>query len=99
MGWHDPTRKAAHAETRNDVDESGETIAVKFDSDDQRSSDFASLDHQRTAWTVPELRARRALRSFELFYNIYSSIEKGWENLKLMIGDGHLSWVTTSAFR
>ena len=96
-GWDDPMKPAAYVETRNDVDESGETITVRFDSDDQRSSDFVTWDDQRTAWTVPELRARHALRFFELFYNIYSSIEKDGEDLELMIGDGHLSWVTTSA--
>jgi hypothetical protein len=79
------------------VDETGETITVQFDSEDQRSSDFVVWDDLRAAWSAPELRARQALRYFELFYEIYSTIEKDGEELELMIGDGHLSWQATSA--
>ncbi|HEY3742470.1 MAG TPA: hypothetical protein VGL53_21625 [Bryobacteraceae bacterium] len=96
-GWDDPAKSATYAETRNEVDESGETITVGFDSDEQRSSDFVTWDDQRTAWSAAELRARQALRFFELFYDIYSTIEKDGEELELMTGDGHLSWLTASA--
>lgn len=91
-GWDDPAKPARYAETRNEVNESGETITVKFDSDDRRSSDFVTWDDQRTAWSVPESRARRALRFFEIFYDIYSTIEKDGEEVELILGDGHLSW-------
>ena len=96
-GWDDPAKPAAYAETRNEVNEQGETVTVRFDSDDERSSDFVTWDDQRTAWSVPERRAREALRFFELFYDIYSTIEKDGEELELMVADGHLSWLTTSA--
>lgn len=96
-GWDDPVKPAAYAETRNEVNESGETITVKFDSDDQRSAGFVNWDDQRTEWSVPELRARQALRFFELFYDIYSTLEKEGEEIELMLGDGQLSWLATSA--
>jgi very-short-patch-repair endonuclease/superfamily I DNA/RNA helicase len=95
--WDDPAKPVVYAETRNEVNEQGETVTVRFDSDDQRSSDFVIWDDQRTAWSAPEQRAREALRFFELFYDIYSTIEKDGEDLELMVGDGHLSWQTTSA--
>jgi len=96
-GWDDPAKPARYAETHNEVTESGETITVRFDSDDQRSSDFVIWDDLRTAWSVPESRARQALRFFEIFYDIYSTIEKDGEEVELILGDGHLSWQATSA--
>jgi very-short-patch-repair endonuclease/superfamily I DNA/RNA helicase len=95
-GWDDPAKSAVYAETRNEVDESGETITVRFDNDDQRSADFVTWDDQRTEWSVPEMRARQALRFFELFYDIYSTLEKEGEEIELMLGDGQLSWLATS---
>ncbi|MGA7833509.1 MAG: hypothetical protein WCA21_21360, partial [Terracidiphilus sp.] len=89
-GWDDPVKPAAYAETRNEVNESGETITAKFESDDQRFADFVTWDDQRTEWSVPELRARQALRFFELFYDIYSTLEKEGEEIELMLGDGQL---------
>jgi very-short-patch-repair endonuclease len=96
-GWDDPARPARYAETRNEVTESSETITVRFDSDDQRSSDFVIWDDLRTAWSFPESRARQALRFFEIFYDIYSTIEKEGEEVELILGDGQLSWLATSA--
>lgn len=96
-GWDDPAKQAAYAETRNELNDQGETVTVRFDGDDQRSSHFVTWDDQRTAWSAPERRAREALRFFEVFYDIYSTIEKDGEDLELMIGDGHLSWQTASA--
>lgn len=96
-GWDDPAKPARYAETRNEVTESNETITVRFDSDDQRSSDFVIWDDLRTAWSFPESRARQALRFFEIFYGIYSTIEKDGEEVELILGDGQLSWLATSA--
>jgi hypothetical protein len=92
--WDDPAKTAEYAESRNEIDETGETTTVRFDSDERRSSDFVTWDDQRTAWVAPEQRARQALRFFELFYDIYSTVEKDGEELELMVGDGHLSWLT-----
>jgi very-short-patch-repair endonuclease/superfamily I DNA/RNA helicase len=96
-GWDDPAKSANYAESRNDIDETGQTITVKFDDDEQRSADFVIWDDQRTEWLAPEQRARHALRFFELFYDIYSTIEKDGEQLELIVGDGHLSWLAESA--
>jgi AAA domain len=96
-GWDDPAKPPAYAETRNEISETGETITARFDSDDQRSSDFVTWDDQRGAWSSPELRARQALRFFEVFYDLYSTIEKDGEEVELILGEGHLSWLATSA--
>jgi hypothetical protein len=85
-----------YAESRNEVDEAGETITVRFDDDEVRVADLSSWEQQRSDWVPPELNARSALHFFGLFYDIYSLIEKDGEQLELMIGDGHLSWSTDS---
>jgi very-short-patch-repair endonuclease len=95
-GWDDPAKTPNYAESRNETDEAGETVTVRFDEDEQRSYDFVIWDDQRAAWVTPEQSARQALRFFELFYDIYSTIEKDGEQLELVVGDGHLSWLTES---
>jgi hypothetical protein len=36
------------------------------------------------------------MTSFQVFYDIYSLIEKDGEELELLAADGHLLWQTTS---
>lgn len=96
LGWDDPTKPAACAESQNETNEDDETVTVRFDDDEQRVSDFIAWDNQRKAWAVPEQLARKALRFFEVFYDIHSTIEKDGEQLELLVADGHLSWQTTS---
>ncbi|MDN5881929.1 MAG: hypothetical protein L0H37_06115, partial [Nitrosospira sp.] len=94
-GWDDPNKPATYAESRNETEEE-KTVTVRFDDDEQRISDFIAWDIQRNAWVVPEQVARKALRFFEVFYDIHSTIEKDGEQLELLVADGHLSWQTTS---
>ena len=96
-GWDDPNSLARYAEARNGVDDSGETLTVRFEDDAQRVADFSSWSDRREAWLTPEREARAALRYFELFYELYSALEKDEETLELMLGDGHLQWKTTSS--
>lgn len=96
-GWDDPTKPAFYAESLNETNENDEAVTVRFDHDEQRVSDFTAWDNQRRAWAVPEQAARKALNFFEVFYDIYSILEKEGEQLELLVADGHLSWKTTSS--
>jgi len=94
--WNDPAESVAYAETRNELDEAGETVTVRFDDDELRVSDFITWADQRQAWATPEQIARKALGFFEVFYDIHSTIEKEGEQLELLVADGHLYWQTRS---
>ena len=94
--WDDPSKSAAYAESQNATNDDGETITILFDDDEQRVSDFVDWIELRNAWVTPELVARKAMRFFEVFYDIYSTIEKDGEQLELLVADGHFSWQATS---
>ena len=96
-GWDDPDLPATYVESRNEQTEDGQVITVKFDYDERRTSEFAAWVDQRHDWAIPERMARQALRFFETFYDLYSTIEKDREQLELILGDGHLLWRTDSA--
>jgi hypothetical protein len=96
-GWDDPSKPATYAESQNAVDKDGNTITVRFEDDDERITAFLSWDELRQAWAPPEVLTRRALRFFELFYDIHSTLEKESEQLELLVADGHLAWRTTSS--
>ncbi|QKE37582.1 AAA domain-containing protein [Ferrovum myxofaciens] len=95
--WDDPSKSVAYAESLNVTnDDDGKTTTILFDDDEQRVSDSADWIELRNVWVVPELAARKAMRFFEVFYDIYSTIEKDSEQLELLVADGHFSWQTTS---
>ena len=94
--WDDPSKVAMYAESQNIANDDDETITILFDDDEQRVSDFDDWIELRNAWVTPELAARKAMRFFEIFYDIYSTIEKDGEQLELLVADGHFSWQTTS---
>ncbi len=98
--WDDPSRKASLAESQNalQIDEEGheQTVTHLFEDDEQRVADYRNWAARRNEWTPPELAARKAMQFFEVFYDIYSNIEKDGEQFELLVADGHLSWQTTS---
>jgi len=96
--WDDPSKAAAYAESQNAISDEGETftITILFEDDKQRALDYANWVELRSAWVIPELAAHKAMRFFEVFYDIYSTIEKDGEQLELLVADGHFSWQTTS---
>ena len=96
-GWDIPAKIAECAQQQNSTNEVGETITIEFTQDEQRVKDFASWLAVRQAWVTPELIARKALRFFEVFYDIYSTFEKDSEQLEIMIADGHLEWRALSS--
>ena len=74
-----------------------ETITVRFEDDEERFTDWAVWLERRTAWTTPELTARKAMGVFEALYGVYSALEKDGEQLELLAADGRLYWEATSA--
>ncbi|MBK7685274.1 MAG: hypothetical protein IPJ25_04015 [Rhodocyclaceae bacterium] len=94
--WDDPAQIASVAESQNALDDDGETITIRFDDEPQRLADFRAWFEQRTAWIEPETTARKAMSFFEVFYDIYSAIEKDGEDLELLVADGHFMWNAVS---
>lgn len=95
--WDDPAQAAAVAESQNHTDDEGQTITVRFDDDGKRRADFDAWFEQRKAWAGPELAARQAMTFFQVFYDIYSLLEKDGEELELLVADGHFLWQATSS--
>lgn len=94
--WDDPTKQVLHTVSRNTTSDEGQTITIRFDDKPQRVADYQSWSEQRKAWIEPEMAARKAMSFFEVFYDIYSAIEKDGEELELLVADGHLLWQAVS---
>lgn len=94
--WDDPTKPALFTASQNTTNKEGETITIRFDDDPQRVADFKTWSEQRKAWIEPEMAARKAMSFFEVFYDIYSAIEKDGEELELLVADGHFLWQAVS---
>ncbi|WP_158302912.1 AAA domain-containing protein [Syntrophus aciditrophicus] len=94
--WDDPARTVSVAESQNTTDNESKTLTIRFDEDPQRVADLKAWSEQRKAWIEPELSARKAMSFFEVFYDIYSAIEKDGEGLELLVADGHFLWKATS---
>lgn len=95
-GWDNPSKDAVFVESRNSVDDGGQTVTEFFEDVPKRLSTFREWHLQRAAWASPEIAARAAMSAFEIFYEIYSALEKDGEQLELLIGDGHFAWRTKS---
>lgn len=94
--WDDPTKQALYMASQNTTDDDGETITTSFEDAPQRVADFRGWSEQRKAWIEPEMAARKAMSFFEVFYDIYSAIEKDGEELELLVADGHFLWQAVS---
>ena len=94
--WDDPHKLATVLQSQNEIDENEETITVLFEDDEARVTSFKEWSGTRDKWCGPEILARKALRYFEIFYEIHSYLEKDSEQLELLVADGFLSWRTAS---
>lgn len=94
--WDDPTKQALYTVSQNTTDDNGETITNHFEDEPQRVADFSAWSERRNAWVEPEMLARKAMSFFEVFYDIYSAIEKDGEELELLVADGHFLWQAVS---
>ena len=95
-GWDDPTKAVSVAESQNAIGNEGQTVTIRFDEDQHRVTDLRAWSERRSAWIDPELTARKALSFFQVFYDIYSTLEKDGEELELLVADGHFIWNAVS---
>lgn len=96
--WADPAQAAYFAQHRNAAGTDGAALTIRFEDDAQRAADFEAWSAQRDQWAAEEVAARRALKFFELFYEIHAAIERdGGEQLELVAADGRLSWIAESS--
>jgi hypothetical protein len=91
-----PDQTVSVAESQNAIDDDGQTITLRFDDEPLRVADFKTWSEQRTAWSAPEMVARKAMSFFEMFYDIHAAIEKDGEELELLVADGHFLWQAVS---
>ncbi|MBR9802642.1 hypothetical protein GYB59_13575 [bacterium] len=92
-GWEDPENEDIRwIESRNELDEEGETIVVAFTEDSTRLELLESWQAKRHQWRVNEIPARHARRVFERLHELHGKMERESEKLDLVLGDGILSW-------
>lgn len=91
-GWDDPAKEPTVRKTKNEQNNSGETVLVRFEDDSDRTAVFESWKLTRDEWAKNEKPARSAARVFEAFYELYGRIEREAERVELVLGDGILSW-------
>lgn len=95
--WDDPTKHAQYTASQNSTDDDGQTVTIRFDDEPRRVADYKAWAEQRKAWIEPEMAARKAMSFFEVFYDVYSTIEKDGEELELLVADGHFLWQAVSS--
>jgi hypothetical protein len=94
--WDDPAKQARYTDSQNIMDEEGQTVTIRFDDEPLRVADYKAWTEQRKAWIEPEIIARKAMAFFEVFYDIYATLEKNNEELELLAADGHFLWQAIS---
>jgi very-short-patch-repair endonuclease len=91
-GWEQPTGAVSIRETRNELDEHGETKITHFDDDPSRRTALENWQRAWETWAINERPTRAAMAIFERFYELHGRIQREAERLELVIGDGLLSW-------
>ncbi len=92
-GWEEPENAEIRwYESKNEIDDEGETVVVSFEDDPTRLELLESWRATRELWRVNELPARRAMRIFERLYELHGRMERESERLDFVLGDGILSW-------
>lgn len=91
-GWEDPFKEISVRESRNEIDEQGNTRLVRLDEDLDRQRILEQWRFRRAQWARNEQPARRAMGVFEQLYELHGRIEREAERVELVLGDGILSW-------
>ncbi|MGH7501989.1 MAG: AAA domain-containing protein [Longimicrobiales bacterium] len=92
-GWEDPEQSVELLEAVN-LRRGFETIIERFDNDPARVAALEQWTTARGVWAEAEKPARRAMRTFERFYELHGRMELDSERVELMIADGRLRWRT-----
>jgi very-short-patch-repair endonuclease len=91
-GWEDPFKEAQFYEAKNEPNDKGELVFVRFHEDPDRLTARDSWKVKRDEWAKNEKPARAALRVFESLYELYGRTEREAERVELVLGDGILAW-------
>lgn len=91
-GWEQPEGSIEILSIRN-IQHSGETISETFADDPGRVSALFGWQASWRQWAEAEMPARRAMKTFERFYELRGRIELESERVELMLGDGRLRWL------
>lgn len=81
-------------------DENGEIIEIEeyFTEDKNRISSFKNWLEKRENWRTKELPKREGLNLYNNFFELYSRIKRESESVELILGDGHIKWLTNERF-
>ncbi|MFX0558843.1 AAA domain-containing protein [Tepidibacillus infernus] len=97
-GWEKPENMVSFQTEKELMDEEGEPILIQFDEDDERVRLSEQWMKKRTEWAKLEIPARTAMRIYERLYDLYARIEREYEQVELLVGDGVLTWRTYNIF-
>ncbi len=100
-GWLKPGWKAADIEpavleSRNFLDEDGETATVAFLDDSKRETVLSEWVAVRKKWVIAERPAIAARQLFEKVHSLWTAIQRDSERIELVLADGMLSVPTES---
>lgn len=85
---------------RKTIDENGEITEVEeyFTEDKNRISSFKNWLEKREDWRRTELPKREGLNLYNSLFELYSRIKRESESVELILGDGHIKWLTNERF-
>jgi very-short-patch-repair endonuclease len=90
-GWDDPDHPVAFHKTMDELQDA-EGCRISFNEDPGRVEAFHRWQTQRDEWVGNEKPARRAMKVFEMLYELHGRLEREAERVELILGDGILSW-------
>jgi len=89
-GWKAVEAEAEVLEARNTVDSSGRTTTTAFADDELRVEAFRTWSVTRVKWVAAERPAVEALRVFERFHTMWTTMQRDGDNVELILADGML---------
>ena len=96
-GWNDWKEDDVRVQkTRNEHDEEGETITVRFDEEPERVAELSAWRKLRSDWRINEIPARKTMQLFDWLHGLHGEIQRQGEQVELMLGTGILSWQQTA---
>lgn len=89
-GWKGVQEEAEVLESRNFVDSAGKTTTASFADDQKLVEAFRTWSATRENWVAAELPTIKALRVFEKFHNMWTTMQRDGDNVELILADGML---------
>jgi very-short-patch-repair endonuclease len=89
-GWKAVDAEAEVLDARNFVDSAGITTTTAFADDELRVEAFQTWSAIRTKWAEAERPAVAALRVFERFHTMWTTMQRDGDNVELILADGML---------